>query len=57
MPLKKGKGKKTFSKNVSERVRAGHPPKQALAVAYAQSRKASASGYKTKHKKVGYGRS
>lgn len=62
MPLKKGKGKKVFSRNVSEMMHAGHPQDQALAASYRQqrksgsgkhfqaSKKASAKGYKTKHK-------
>ena len=41
MPLKSGKGKKTFSKNVSEMMHAGHPQKQALAAAYRKSRESS----------------
>ena len=34
MPLRKGKSKATFSHNVAEMVRAGHPQKQAVAAAY-----------------------
>jgi uncharacterized protein len=37
MPLEKGKGEKAFSHNVSELVRAGHPQKQALAIAYKEA--------------------
>lgn len=39
MPLKKGKSKDAFKYNVREEVRAGKPPKQAVAIAYAQGRK------------------
>lgn len=34
MPLKSGKSKATFSHNVSEMVKAGHPLAQALAASY-----------------------
>jgi len=33
MPLKKGKSKKTISKNVGELRRSGYPAKQAVAIA------------------------
>lgn len=39
MPLKKGTSKATFSKNVKEMVRSGHPVKQAVAAAYSEKRK------------------
>ena len=34
MPLKKGKSKKTISKNIATEIRAGKDPKQAAAIAY-----------------------
>lgn len=40
MPLKVGKSKKTFSDNVSELVKHGHPQDQAVAIAYKQKEKA-----------------
>lgn len=40
MPLKKGKSKKSFEANVEELVKAGHPIKQALAIAYKEKREA-----------------
>ncbi len=47
MPLKKGSGKKTFSKNVKEMVKSGHPVKQAVAAAYNQKRKSKGVTKKT----------
>ncbi len=34
MPLKKGSSQATISKNIAELRRAGHPAKQAAAIAY-----------------------
>jgi hypothetical protein len=41
MPLKTSKSKKAFSENVKAEMHAGKPQKQAVAIAYAQKRKAS----------------
>lgn len=38
MPLKKGYGKKTISKNIAAEVRSGRPVKQAVAIAYSVAR-------------------
>jgi hypothetical protein len=46
MPLKKGKAKKTFKKNIRELVKAGKPTKQAVAIAFDVKRKASKKGRK-----------
>lgn len=36
MPLKKGKGKKILASNIKELIAAGHPQKQAVAIAYSE---------------------
>lgn len=40
MPLIKSKSKEAFKKNVKAEMKAGKPPKQAVAIAYSVQRKA-----------------
>lgn len=40
MPLTRSTSKKAFSKNVAVEVKAGRPPKQAVAIAYSVKRQA-----------------
>ena len=42
MPLKRGTSKATRQKNIAEMIKAGHPPKQAVAAAYTQQRRSAA---------------
>lgn len=51
MPLKKGYGKKTISKNIAAEIRSGRPVKQAVAIAYSVARKAAPKRMKAKFKR------
>ena len=42
MPLKKGKSRKTISKNIRTEIKAGRPRKQAIAIALSTARKSGA---------------
>lgn len=42
MPLKKGYGKKTVSKNIATEIKSGKPRKQAIAIALDVARRAKA---------------
>lgn len=42
MPLKKGTSKAVRAANVHEMIKAGHPPRQAVAAAYDVQRRAAA---------------
>jgi hypothetical protein len=46
MPLKKGKGKKVISSNISELMHSGRPMKQSVAIAMHQAGKGKARGKK-----------
>jgi hypothetical protein len=41
MPLTKSPSKKAFEKNVKAEIKAGKPPKQAVAIAYSVKREAA----------------
>ena len=40
MPLVKSKSKQAFKKNIETEIKVGKPPKQAVAIAYSEKRKA-----------------
>lgn len=50
MPLKKGKSKKTISKNIAEMEKSGHKPSQAIAASLNEARKSGAKIKKPRKK-------
>jgi hypothetical protein len=53
MPLVKSSSKNAFRKNVATEVKAGKPPKQAVAIAYSVKRAAPKKGGMSKGKSCG----
>ncbi len=61
MPLIKSSSDKARSENIAEMIRSGHPPKQAMAAAYANQREAKRThedrnAERADHDKHRYGR-
>jgi hypothetical protein len=48
MPLKKGSGRKTISRNISHMVKSGHPVKQAVAASLKSARSSKRKAGKRK---------
>ncbi|CAB4161350.1 hypothetical protein UFOVP766_44 [uncultured Caudovirales phage] len=46
MPLTKSPSKQAFEKNIKAEIKAGKPPKQAVAIAYSVKREAKPKGKK-----------
>jgi len=46
MPLTKSPSKQAFKKNIKAEIKAGKPPKQAVAIAYSVKREAKPKGKK-----------
>lgn len=46
MPLTKSPSKQAFQKNIKAEIKAGKPPKQAVAIAYSVKREAKPKGKK-----------
>lgn len=44
MPLKRGSSKEVISENIAELIKAGHPQKQAAAIAYSEARRHKKKG-------------
>lgn len=53
MPLVKSSSKNAFRKNVATEIKAGKPPKQAVAIAYSEKRAAAKKGGMSKGGKSG----
>lgn len=53
MPLVKSSSKNAFRKNVATEIKAGKPPKQAVAIAYSTKRSAKGNGKMSKGKSCG----
>jgi len=51
MPLKKGYGSKTISKNIATEIKKGYPRKQAIAIAYSIARESAPKKLKSKFKR------
>lgn len=56
MPLKKGRSKKVISSNIKELEEAGHPPKQAVAIALFKVAKSKVKHQGNKQMRRGAGR-
>lgn len=52
MPLKTGKSKKTFEKNLDVLLKENYPQKQALAIAYSKKREAMSKDKKKRRIKI-----